>query len=365
MPYKTNLVYWTGIILLVYLSSCSIDLDESGVLPTASGEAGEVVLVMDSAKWAGALGEEIRKTFRAPVPGLLQDEPLFDLVYVDPYKLTNVLKGAQNLIFVTSLEGNRRGDQILKNYFTQESLQRIENDSSIFMYTKENEWAKGQSVLHLFQKDNKLLIDKIIANRKKLQNHFIDIDKVRLRRAVYKPSRQKNLENILLDEHQFFIQVPYGYKTALNKDKLVWLRQVGQPVDKNFFITYTDYQSESEFHSENLVNFRNRKWRTHLLGDDTLSYMVVQPLAQLDTAVVNFQGKYSVTLRGSWKLENNSMGGPFISHAFVDEVQKRLYYIEGFVYAPGKNKRDLLREMEVVLATFRSAPDLEKEEPSS
>ncbi|MGI9544597.1 MAG: DUF4837 family protein [Cyclobacteriaceae bacterium] len=364
MPYKTNLVYCSWIVL-AYLSSCSFDFDESGVLPSASGEAGEVVLVMDSAKWAGDLGDEIRRTFRSPVPGLLQDEPLFDLVYVDPYKLTNVLRGAKNLIFVTSLEGNNRGDQVLKNYFTQESLQRIENDSSLFMYTKEDEWAKGQSVLHLFQKNNEMLLDKIVTNRQKLQNHFIDIDKERLRRAVYKPRRQKNMENILLEEHQFFIQVPYGYRSAINNDKLVWLRQVGQPVDKNFFITYTDYQSESEFLSENLVKFRNRKWRSHLLGDDSLSYMVVQPLAQLDTAVVNFQGKYSVTLRGSWKLKNNSMGGPFISHAFVDETQKRLYYIEGFVYAPGKDKRDLLREMEVILATFRSASDLEKEGQSS
>jgi len=360
MPIKTNLLFLTG-IYLAFLTSCSFSFDESGVLPPASGETGEVVLVMDPEKWAGALGEEIRKTFRSPVPGLLQDEPLFNLVHVDPYKLTNVLKGAQNLIFVTSLQGNSRGDQVLKNYFTDESLQRIESDSNIYMYTKEDEWAKGQHILHLFQKDNETLISKIASNREKLQNHFIEIDKQRLKQAVYKAKREKIMENRLLKEQQFFIRIPYGYEPAISNDKITWLRQVGQPIDKNLFITYTDYNSESAFEADNIIKLRNKKWRPYLLGNDTLSYNVVQPLAALDSAVINFQGKYAVTLRGSWKLNNDSMGGPFVSYTFVDEKQARLYYIEGFVYAPGKNKRDLLREMEVILSTFRSATELENE----
>ena len=46
------------------------------------------------------------------------------------------------------------------------------------------------------------------------------------------------------------------------------------------------------------------------------------------------------------------MGGPFVSYAMVDESTNRLYYIEAFLYSPGKPQRDLMRQLEVILKTF-------------
>ena len=80
-------------------ANCSGIIDDKALLPPATGESGEIVLAMDSAKWAGALGEEIRNTFRAPFPGLIQDEPEFNLVHVDPDKLNSVLRNSRNLSF--------------------------------------------------------------------------------------------------------------------------------------------------------------------------------------------------------------------------------------------------------------------------
>jgi hypothetical protein len=34
-----------------------------------------------------------------------------------------------------------------------------------------------------------------------------------------------------------------------------------------------------------------------------------------------------------------------------------LYYLEGFVYSPGVDQRELMREMNVILKTFRSNPE--------
>ncbi len=60
-------------------------------------------------------------------------------------------------------------------------------------------------------------------------------------------------------------------------------------------------------------------------------------------------------VRGLWRTNNYSMGGPFLGYAIVDEVQGNLYYIEGFTYAPGKNKREIMRELEAVLWSFKPA----------
>ena len=49
------------------------------------------------------------------------------------------------------------------------------------------------------------------------------------------------------------------------------------------------------------------------------------------------------------------MGGPFISYTVVDQKQGMLYYLEGFAYAPAREQREILRELETILHTFRPA----------
>lgn len=333
---------------------CSAIIDDKALLPPATGESGEIVLVMDSAKWMGPLGDEIRNTFRAPFPGLIQDEPVFNLVYVDPDKLNSVLRNSKNMVFVNTLEGNSKSDIILRNYFTKESIETIKSDSSIFMSKQTDLFAKGQSVMHLFQQNNDLLINHIINNRANIQHHFEEIEKNRYYQAIYKAPREKGIENHLLEKHQFFIKVPYGYEIALETGNSSWIRLMDNKVDKNLFITYRDYTEEKAFNKENIVALRDNAWRKFLLGDDSLSYMVTEPLVPVDSVSLNWRNKFTVEVRGVWKLNNNSMGGPFLGYLFVDEAMGRLYYIEGFVFAPGKKKRNILRELETILWTFET-----------
>jgi len=88
------------------------------------------------------------------------------------------------------------------------------------------------------------------------------------------------------------------------------------------------------------------------------TYLTVQKEAPLSQREVNFYNKYAIETKGLWKTNNNSMGGPFKSYTFVDESLNRVYYIEGFVYSPGKSQRELMREMDVILGTFRTKSEL-------
>jgi hypothetical protein len=42
-----------------------------------------------------------------------------------------------------------------------------------------------------------------------------------------------------------------------------------------------------------------------------------------------------------------------IRYERVDEKQGMLYYIEGFVYSPDRGQRELPRELETILHTFK------------
>ena len=66
-----------------------------------------------------------------------------------------------------------------------------------------------------------------------------------------------------------------------------------------------------------------------------------------------FKGRYAIESRGLWKINDNSLGGPYVSYTFVSEKEKLIYYIEGFVAAPGKKKRVLLQEVDAILSTFK------------
>jgi hypothetical protein len=54
------------------------------------------------------------------------------------------------------------------------------------------------------------------------------------------------------------------------------------------------------------------------------------------------------------------MGGPFLGYAVTDQPQGLIYYIEGFVFAPGKDKREYMREIEAILWSFKTSEQLTK-----
>jgi hypothetical protein len=57
---------------------------------------------------------------------------------------------------------------------------------------------------------------------------------------------------------------------------------------------------------------------------------------------------------GLWRTNNKTMGGPFLSYTMVDESSERIYYVEGFVYSPGEDQRETMRELEMILSTFET-----------
>lgn len=58
-------------------------------------------------------------------------------------------------------------------------------------------------------------------------------------------------------------------------------------------------------------------------------------------------------VRGLWQMRNAALGGPFVSIVRVDSAQGRVVAAEGFVYSPGTDKRDLVRQVEAAIRTLK------------
>lgn len=359
------LKYLSSLFIVLVFASCGDGKKETALLPKASGKPGEMIIVMDSGQWKGELGDAIKNTFQAEVPGLPRQEYLFKVNRVEPAKLNSVLKTVKNLVFVVTLNNNSSASRVIKDYFTKSSLSEIKKNKDLFVYTAKDEFARGQNIMYLFSNSTENLIQKINENRDRLQSYFNNAENERLKAGLYNAKEIEGFENLLIDEHQCSMRIPFGYKLVVNQPGFIWFRQINDESDKDVFITYKNFNSEKSFKQENIINFRDSVAMKQLFEDpaQTDTYIVTEtnvPYIPVVSSEYNFNNKYAMETRGLWKTNNLSMGGPFISYTLVDENLNRLYYIEGFIYSPGKTQREFIREMEVILNTFKVSSEIQK-----
>jgi hypothetical protein len=129
-------------------------------------------------------------------------------------------------------------------------------------------------------------------------------------------------------------------------------------VDKDVFITWKKYESAYQLLPDSIIAWRDNVASQYLFEDPDQpdSYLVTEtsvPFRPVISKQVTINGHYAMELRGLWKTNTNTMGGPFISYTLVDEKAGLLYYIEGFAFSPGKPQRETIRELEAILWTFK------------
>ena len=359
MRFKLMIIYRIGLIFLIIALEGCLSGNSENLLQPASGKPGDIFLVMDSAKWAGELGAEIKNTFQADVKGLPRKEPLFKLIYINPLKLNSVLKNAKNMIFVTSLESSSRETAELKRYFTKGSLEQINRDSTLFYKINKNVFAKGQEVIYLFGKTDKQLIRNIKQNGNRVINYLNSIERNRLIYSLYGGLEQKGINKRMLQEYNYWMRIPNGYNIAIWEDEFIWLRNPGVGYDKNLFITYKNYTDEKQLTTDSIIEWRNRITKKYIYEDpeNPKSFVVTETLVPPFGEIISFNDKYTNKVKGLWKTNNLSMGGPFVSYVFVDQQLARLFYVDGFLYSPGKDQREFMRELETIIETFRTATE--------
>jgi hypothetical protein len=234
----------------------------------------------------------------------------------------------------------------------------INKDSTLFMYSKKDEYALGQVTLYLFGADETTLIDNIRRNKSKLQQFFLQVEADRQNQLILNTSTEKKLADHIKEKLGCTVTMPFGWDIAVESDNFIWLRSFTQEIDKNIYISWVDYNSEELFSLDSLLKLRTTVTKPYILykPDDKESYMLTETKNfNVFRDEISFKGLFAVKLQGLWKINKYTMGGPFMSYAMVDENSHRLYYIEAFLYSPGKPQRDLMRELEAILNTFKVA----------
>jgi len=359
-------IFFSVVTLGLVILSCAPD-KEGNNLPAASGNSGDMYLVMDSMQWKGPLGRSIDSLFSAEMRGLPREEEIYHMVWIDPRKLNMVLRQRRNLLIAVTLDRKGTGAAIIKKMFTPESIEKIKNEPDFFFKTQPHVYAKNQEVMYLFGNTQEALLNYVRTKGNQIVAHFDRVERERLTKSLFRGDQTKGPTVMVRKNLHCDIKLPFGYRVATTNDEFFWARQINPKDDRDIFIAKKKFTSLDQFKRENLIAFRNEVCQKYLFEDpdQSDSYLVTEtgvPLTPVTADTINFNGHFAIEMRGLWRTNTFSMGGPFMGIAVVDESAGEFYYIEGFVYGPSRDQRELMREIETILYSFRTSEDLKKQQ---
>jgi Domain of unknown function (DUF4837) len=348
------LTFVSLILVVIVLSSCNPSYKP------AVGPEDEIYVVADSAEFhqlETVLDSVFEKVIYTPQP-----ENLFTLQRISPNKLENY-KQSKNLIITAPLYSHSITSQFI-NAITDTAVKaKIIADKNMYV-NKYNLWAKNQLVMILTAPTMEELKTEIMKNKDNLLYAFQKISDDRLAQSLYStPYEKKDIEGMLLKNFGWIVYVQADYQVALNipKDNFVWLRRApGSDMERWVFIYWIDNASPVYLNADSIRAIRNRMTKKYYRTSDDSSYVVIAE-DYFTTNEVNFKGRYAILTQGLWDLNTKGMGGPFVNYTFFDENTKRIYMLDGSVFAPKYYKRNLIQQMDVTLQSFLTASELSKD----
>lgn len=315
----------TFIALAIVISSCK-DKDKSAFLPNVTGKSGEVVLVIEADLWNSNIGMAFKKILSQEYPSLPQQEPMFDLVHIPYSAFSNIFKTHRNVVFA-KIDKGLHEPKIL---------------------VQDNIWANPQIVVNVIAPDEKSLEALILEKGDLIVDRILKKEMERYA-TNYKKYGQIGVADRIENKFGIRLTVPRGYTIDLDTTDFMWIENRGRGDLVQGILIYSYEKPQVDLTTDYLFAKRTQFTKKYVPGPTDGSYMAVETEAKAFRREIKVNDINVIELRNLWKVENDFMGGPFISFAMINEKQKKVINIDGFIYAPQFDKRDYLRQVEAIL----------------
>lgn len=347
MPKIILLSIITSLFSLLF-SQCSDDKYDPDIFkPESHGDPGQVLVVLEKDYWGGPLDNAIEEKFQQDISTLPQPEAMFSLEIAPRSAFTHGLKTLHTIvIFEINANANNRNA-------------RLEDPTYDL-------WAKGQVVYKFRAASQKSALQLFEIHADELIKKLNDSSRDKLMRE-YKVKRSKYVAEQLRASQKMELNVPSTVKIEENQEGFAWLKQyktkwennAEHEIQQGILIYSYPYVDDSTFTYNYQVAKRDSILKHSVPGPSEGSYMATEMGLgmQPEYSEKMYNGLYLFELKGRWNVVGDLMGGPFVSISAFDEPNNRIVTIEGYVYAPQFEKRELIREMEAMIYSFTfSAP---------
>ena len=297
---------------ILFATSC--DHSKLSTKPAHTGSPGEILIVAENNLWDAGLDTLIYNTFEFYMPMLPQGEPAFRVLHYTSKQFSMILERHRNIAVIKTDPKRPYGQPIF----------RVVKDK----------WAKNQLVIEVeansLEEINSLFKENsanLIALLNKKEN-----ERLQARFSVYSANGLMELVNRKFDIN---LIIPEGFKIAKDTTNFLWLhREKSQSKGNNMYfvitnllIYYSPHESDSSFTEKNLL-----KWRDYYVKNipatSENSYMkTVYSFEDMNLYPegedVEIDGQYGRFIRGLWNMENDFMGGPFVSLSTYDNRKQK------------------------------------------
>ncbi len=299
-------------------------------LPGITGKAGELIVVMEEVYWKSEAGDTVFNTLSQQVYGLPQPEPIFNLVHIKSSAFTKIFQTHRNIVHAV-----------------------IGKDQKPSIELKTDVWATPQVVIEIRASSIKEFITLFGSNASKIIGHVINKEEARILKS-YRAQINESVTTHVEEKFGLTMTIPKGYNLLKDKESFSWVQYETKDLTQNLLIYSEHYLKENTFTSEGMKQVVAQFCKANVPGPDKGTYMSLYdeyPPFFVETAIGD---TYATKLTGLWRVDGALMGGPFVCYAMLDQSKTRVVYVYGFVFAPGKKKRNYVRQVDAILNSTES-----------
>lgn len=323
------------VILLttITLAGCDAHQALTSNKKSAQGAPYELLVICNAPEWEGEVGVSLRTLLEEPVEMLNQVEPQFNVLRITSRDFKSLLVDHRNIL------------KVIVNPKVEKASISAQYDVS----------SSPQIVLTFQAPSQAAMVEYLKQNGEQLVQVLNLAERERTVRAAERHS-VKVLNDIIASKFGADMRVPKGYDLRVNGDNFLWASHEYPVASQGFFIYTYPYKGSKSLSLESLVAMRNL-FAGRIPGPSDGSYMTT--VEQIPDAegrfytpfrpsykVVTINNRQWIEMRGFWEVAGDFMGGPFVSYTTINKAKNEVFTIDGYVYSPKSDKRNMVRALE-------------------
>lgn len=292
----------------------------------------------------------------ADMPCMPQVEPYFRLTQVATAQFDDMFKPTRNILFV----------DIDPQKYTQLKI-KVSNDY----------WSTPQAICRIQTPSQEEFVSYWLEHGTEIRDWFVN-QEIKRQMKFYRASTNKEAR-VILQQQGYDMLIPEDYMVIMDtvlggattyslrnpiavapEVRLLWCCNNKGTMRRDLVVYTYPYTDENTFTLDYLNAKRDEILSRVVSASVEGSYMgteykVFPPQMR---AITVQEDEYATEVRGLWKiLDGEAMGGPYVSHTRLDQINGRIVTAETFIYAAGQKKRSTLRQAEAILYTLQLPQD--------
>ena len=318
-----------AIVLMIATTMVSCEESSGNRKARSVGGTREIMVITQNPdQWDGTIGDTLRRFFLQDQYGLPQPESRNNLAHINAEAFSDMFKKHKCIIEVEI-------DPTLQQAVAK---------------TTEDGWSAPQRYVKISAPNTASWVELFDKQKEIYQQWFDKVERARIMN-VFRPTADKTIADAIAKKFGFTMTVPQGFYIAKNEPDFMWIRKELERSSACLVLYKVPYHDTVQFSKNSLVAMRNMMTQKYIPGPSEGSYMTMEdefvpPMVQ---SVKDFPAGYTVEMRGMWRVENNYMGGPFVSYTCADSRTGDLVTVEGYYYEPNQKKRNQLLQLEAIL----------------